>query len=81
MLSPWLHERQVYDKEVILVRNQIVVKNGFVFDPVNKIDGERMDIFVRGGKIVEKLNGEIFQEIDASGMVVMAGGVDIHNPF
>ena len=61
------------------MRNQIVVKNGFVFDPVNGIDGDKMDLFVRDGKIVEKLDGEISAKIDASGMLVMAGGVDIHN--
>jgi formylmethanofuran dehydrogenase subunit A len=49
-----------------------------VYDPANRIDGERMDIFVRDGKIVEKVTGD-FEQIDASGMIVMAGGVDIHN--
>jgi formylmethanofuran dehydrogenase subunit A len=66
---------------VIFVRNQIVVKNGFVFDPVNGIDGDKMDLFVREGKVVEKLDGEISEIINASGMLVMAGGVDIHNSF
>ncbi len=63
------------------MRNQIVVKNGFVFDPVNGIDGDKMDLFIREGKVVEKLDGEIHKTIDASGMIVMAGGVDIHNSF
>lgn len=57
---------------------QIAIKNGFVYDPANRIDGERMDIFVRDGKIVEKVTGD-FEQIDVSGMIVMAGGVDIHN--
>lgn len=59
---------------------QIVIKNGFVFDPANGVEGDRMDIFVRDGIIVEKLTGKTSTEIDASGMIVMAGGVDIHNP-
>jgi len=59
--------------------SEIVVKNGFVFDPANGIDGDRMDIFVRDGRIVEKVNEGTAEEIDASGMFVMAGGVDIHN--
>lgn len=59
--------------------NQIVVRNGFVFDPVNGIDGDRMDIFVRAGRIVEKVDEDTAKEIDASNMLVMAGGVDIHN--
>jgi len=59
--------------------NEIVVRNGFVFDPTHRIDGDRMDIFIRDGKIVEKVDENTAKEIDASGMLVMAGGVDIHN--
>ena len=59
--------------------DEIVVKNGFVFDPANRIDGDRMDIFICGGKIVEKVDEDTARTIDASNMLVMAGGVDIHN--
>jgi len=59
--------------------NEIVVRNGFVFDPANGIDGDRMDVFVRDGIIVEKVDEDTAKKIDALGMVVMAGGVDIHN--
>ncbi len=55
----------------------LLVKNGFVYDPLNAIDGEKMDVIISGGKIVEKARNAI--EIDASGMVVMPGGVDIHS--
>ena len=58
---------------------QIVIKNGFVFDPTSGVKGDRMDIFVENGKIVER-PGKISNEINASGMIVMAGGVDIHSP-
>jgi formylmethanofuran dehydrogenase subunit A len=37
-----------------------------------------MDIAVRDGKIVDKVNERKAKKIDASGMIVMAGGVDIH---
>ena len=57
---------------------QIAIKNGYVYDPSNRIDGDKMDIFVRNGKIVQKISGD-FEQIDVSGMIVMAGGVDIHN--
>jgi len=55
----------------------LLIKNGFVYDPLNNIDGEKIDIAIAGGKIVEKVEGA--KEIDASGMVVMPGGVDIHS--
>ena len=61
------------------VSNEIIVKNGFVFDPANGIDGDRMDILVRDGKIVENVNETTAKVIDASDLLVMAGGVDIHN--
>ncbi len=57
----------------------IIIKNGTVFDPVNRIDGEVMDIAVSNGKIVERVNESSAIVIDASGKVVLAGGVDIHS--
>ena len=35
---------------------EILIKNGFVFDPINKINGEKMDIAIKDGKIVEKVS-------------------------
>jgi formylmethanofuran dehydrogenase subunit A len=47
-----------------------------VVDPMQaEPDGVR-DLFVRDGRIVESTHAE--QEIDASGCVVMAGGIDMH---
>jgi formylmethanofuran dehydrogenase subunit A len=57
---------------------ELLVKNGFVYDPINGVNGEKMDIAVRDGKIVEKVNERRARKIDASGMIVMPGGVDIH---
>ncbi|MEM2644282.1 MAG: formylmethanofuran dehydrogenase subunit A [Candidatus Bathyarchaeia archaeon] len=56
----------------------LLIKNGFVYDPVNGIDGEVMDIAVEGGRIVEKVDERKAHIIDASGMIVMPGGIDIH---
>jgi len=58
---------------------ELLIKNGIVYDPMNNIDGERMDLAVKDGKIVEKVGGKGVKIIDASGMVVMPGGVDIHS--
>lgn len=58
---------------------ELLIKNGFVYDPANNVDGDKMDIAVRNGKIVEFVKDERkARKIDASGMIVMPGGVDIH---
>ncbi|MGB9936103.1 MAG: tungsten-dependent formylmethanofuran dehydrogenase subunit FwdA [Methanobacterium sp.] len=56
---------------------QKIIKNGMVYDPLNNIDGEKMDICVDNGKIVESVSDGA-EVIDASGKIVMAGGVDPH---
>ncbi|RME32541.1 MAG: formylmethanofuran dehydrogenase subunit A [Gammaproteobacteria bacterium] len=53
------------------------ITNGRVYDPANDIDGEIRDVCVRDGRIVEQLP-EDAPTLDASGMVVMPGGVDMH---
>lgn len=53
------------------------IVNGKLHDPINGIDGEVRDICVRDGKIVEDVPREA-KTIDAQGMVIMPGGVDIH---
>ncbi len=57
---------------------ELLLKNGFVFDPINGINGERMDIAIRNGKIVESVSDSKAKKIDATGLTVMPGGVDIH---
>ncbi|MEM3550235.1 MAG: formylmethanofuran dehydrogenase subunit A [Candidatus Bathyarchaeia archaeon] len=58
---------------------ELLIKNGFVYDPINGVEGEKLDIAVKDGKIVEKVNEQRAKKIDASGMVIMPGGVDIHS--
>lgn len=53
----------------------LVIRNGTVYDPMNGVDGERMDLFIKNGKMVEETKGK---NIDASGLIVFPGGVDIH---
>jgi formylmethanofuran dehydrogenase subunit A len=54
------------------------VKNGYVYDPLNGINGQKMDIAVKEGKIVDRVDEHKARIIDASGMIAMPGGVDIH---
>jgi formylmethanofuran dehydrogenase subunit A len=53
------------------------ITGGKVYDPVNGINGEIRDICVSNGKIVSSV-GEGCRAIDASGMIVFPGGVDVH---
>ena len=58
----------------------LVVKNGTVYDPTNSIDGEKMDIFIKNGKIITE--DEIDRDaksIDASGKIIFPGGICIHS--
>jgi len=57
--------------------SEILIKNGYVYDPKNGVNGDVMDIAIRDGKIVDKVSPTA-KVIDASGKVVMAGGIDIH---
>jgi formylmethanofuran dehydrogenase subunit A len=53
------------------------LEQGRVFDPANGIDGEVRDVCLDGGRVVEDVPAHA-PRIDAGGMVVMPGGVDIH---
>jgi formylmethanofuran dehydrogenase subunit A len=57
---------------------ELLIRNGFVYDPINGVNGEKMDIAIKDGKIVEKVNERKARKIDASRMIIMPGGVDIH---
>jgi formylmethanofuran dehydrogenase subunit A len=54
-----------------------IIKNGIVYDPLNNIDGEKKDICVKDGKIVDSVSDDA-NVIDASGQIIMPGGVDPH---
>jgi formylmethanofuran dehydrogenase subunit A len=55
-----------------------LIRGGRVVDPTNRVDALR-DIVVRDGRIAAPVAGEHYDEtIDASGCVVMAGGIDMH---
>lgn len=53
------------------------IVNGKLHDPTNNIDGEIRDICIKNGKIVDSVDADA-KKIDAQGMVIMPGGVDIH---
>ncbi|HOU71440.1 MAG TPA: formylmethanofuran dehydrogenase subunit A [Methanothrix sp.] len=59
-----------------------IIRNGSVFDPLNEINGDKKDIFIREGKVVSALGSAEQKDaliIDARGKTVMPGGVDSHS--
>ena len=67
--------RRRHDRRIAL---RIV--GGTVHDPANGVDGEVRDICIDDGRIVADLPAGA-PTLDARGMVVMPGGVDIHCHF
>jgi formylmethanofuran dehydrogenase subunit A len=59
----------------------IKISQGTVYDPANGVDGELRDLWIADGKIVAAPTdpgNRPSRVIDAEGLVVMPGGVDIH---
>lgn len=57
--------------------SEIRITGGAVHDPANEVDGDIRDVCLNDGKVVDDV-GPGARRIDARGMVVMPGGVDIH---
>jgi formylmethanofuran dehydrogenase subunit A len=53
------------------------IVGGAIHDPANGIDGDVRDICIDGGRIVASLPADT-PVLKADGMVIMAGGIDIH---
>jgi len=59
--------------------SSLCLRGGRVIDPAASSAGVQRDLGVCAGRIVAVSDGEVFDsEIDASGCVVMAGGIDLH---
>lgn len=61
----------------------LLIKNGYVIDPESKFEGKR-DILVEDGKIcriAETIDRQGIQVIDANGLIVAPGLVDVHVHF
>jgi formylmethanofuran dehydrogenase subunit A len=58
----------------------IRLAGGRVFDPANGLKGETRDLFVEDGRMVPApVHGQVDRTYDVSGLVVMAGAIDIHS--
>jgi formylmethanofuran dehydrogenase subunit A len=59
----------------------IKISQGTVYDPANGIDGDVRDLWLADGKVVAAPTDPVIRpsrEIDARGLVVMPGGIDMH---
>ena len=59
----------------------IKISQGTVYDPTNGVDGEVRDIWILDGRIVDAPTDAAVRPsrvIDATGLVVMPGGIDMH---
>ncbi|HZN97404.1 MAG TPA: formylmethanofuran dehydrogenase subunit A [Gemmatimonadales bacterium] len=59
---------------------QLRIVGGAVHDPANQVDGEVRDVCIEDGRIVANVSDSA-PTLDAKGMVLMPGGVDIHSHF
>lgn len=57
---------------------EYIIKNGIVYDPTNKVEGEKKDIMFKDGKIVDSVSFDA-KVLDATDKLVMAAGVDPHS--
>ena len=57
--------------------SQLRIVGGTVYDPANDVDGDVLDICIDDGRIVADVPTDA-PRLDARGMIVMPGGVDMH---
>ncbi|ACC75535.1 formylmethanofuran dehydrogenase subunit A [Paraburkholderia phymatum] len=56
------------------------LRGGRIYDPANGVDGIQRDLYIRDGRIVDApADGAAALDYDAQGMIVMAGGIDLHS--
>ena len=61
--------------------NLFKIAGGYVYDPANGVDGQVKDLWIEGGRIVDApsdLTATPARTLNAAGLVVMPGGVDMH---
>jgi formylmethanofuran dehydrogenase subunit A len=59
----------------------IRISGGYVYDPLNGVDGQVQDLWIQGGKIVPPPtdpDAKADSTLNAAGLVVMPGGIDMH---
>ena len=57
------------------------ISGGYVYDPLNGLDGQSADVWIQDGKVVSppsEPSVKPSRTLDARGLVVMPGGIDMH---
>ncbi len=57
------------------------ISGGYVYDPLNGVDGQVQDLWIQAGKIVAPPSDPQIRPartLNAAGLVIMPGGVDMH---
>ena len=76
----WLPEGsqpQMLDRRLGKIAVMLRITGGKVYDPANGIDGQIKDLFIDdAGRFAASVDGG--RTIDATGMIVFPGGVDVH---
>lgn len=62
--------------DCVVLAAMLRITGGRVYDPANGVDGVVRDLCISDGRIVDQIDGG--RTIDASGMIVFPGGVDVH---
>ena len=58
-----------------------LISGGYVYDPINGVDGQTRDIWILGDKVVDPPKDPTIRPtrtLNATGLVVMPGGIDMH---
>ncbi|MFX0096395.1 MAG: formylmethanofuran dehydrogenase subunit A [Candidatus Hodarchaeota archaeon] len=59
-------------------KSSLIINNGIIYDPLNNVLGEKASLYIKKDKIVDEFRENGAKVIDAQGMLVIPGGVDIH---
>src|SRR6202011_5433346 len=80
--APFARARRSCIIETVMARSLFKIAGGTVYDPAHGIDGEQRDLWIEGGKLVAPPTDPLERPertLDATGLVVMPGGVDMHS--
>lgn len=65
---------------LLTMSEEIIIKNAKVFDPKSNVKGDKMDILVQNGVIVDKLDHENEAKIiDATRLIAFPGAIDLRS--